>query len=385
MPLRNVILRVMLWFLALSAITGVAAVFIQHGNFMWRILGTELCAAFACALFLPCITMIDQERTRASGMLGMVGTVLVFILVLALIWELPSMLLGVSWEDEVAGTTLVLGFAVLISMRLLTLTHQVAHAVTAWTGITVVILAASAFLVAIWSPHRLTSENWAKTAASLTTTGALAAICLLGLGNAPRRRWRWCGVAAAPIAGALWLHEIWIGSGSDLGFAIFAGLLALSAVVGYAIVVGFCTLRPTQSWFRTATIATAVATAALIELYIIQDRGLIRSLEEFWIGRWAAAFGIVTACGTLSLAVLERMNRRVNVDPGSVSITEITVVCPRCRKKQSLPIGDAVCLACNLRISTRVEEPRCATCDYLLFKLTSDRCPECGTPIETSV
>ena len=28
-----------------------------------------------------------------------------------------------------------------------------------------------------------------------------------------------------------------------------------------------------------------------------------------------------------------------------------------------------------------IEEAACATCGYPLYKLTSDRCPECGTPI----
>jgi hypothetical protein len=59
----------------------------------------------------------------------------------------------------------------------------------------------------------------------------------------------------------------------------------------------------------------------------------------------------------------------------------ITLFCPRCRKKQSLELGGASCTSCGLRIEVRAEEPRCAKCDYLLYKLTSDVCPECGAPI----
>jgi predicted amidophosphoribosyltransferase len=29
----------------------------------------------------------------------------------------------------------------------------------------------------------------------------------------------------------------------------------------------------------------------------------------------------------------------------------------------------------------KVDEPHCETCGYLLYRLKSDRCPECGTPV----
>jgi len=383
MPLRNVILRLMLWFLGLAALTGVVSVFVQRGTFIWRVIGTELCAALACALFLPCISMIDREKTRAEGLLGMIGVVVEFVLGLLLIWELPSRLWGVSWEPEIAGTMLCLGLAVLVAMPLLTLTHLAAHSVTAWTGLAVDIVAAGVFLVAIWCGAWGTrADKWAQSGAALTVTGALASVCLIGLGDAPRRHWRWAGVAGACGAATMWLYDIWLGSDSDLGFAVFTGQLALAAVVGFALVCVLCPLRPTQDWFRGATIAAGALTAALIELYVLHDRKLIRGLDEFWFERCTAASGIVTACGALALAVVVRLNRRVDFEPDSGSMTEIVVVCPRCRTRQSLPIGEGTCRACQLRISIRVEEPRCPTCDYLLIGLTSDRCPECGTAIE---
>ena len=114
-------------------------------------------------------------------------------------------------------------------------------------------------------------------------------------------------------------------------------------------------------------------------LVIIDNKFSAIPVDVNVLGRFASAAGIVTGCGTLALCVLARLNRKVDFEPFSPGLSEITVVCPRCRKKQPIRIGDSACAACELRISIRIEEPRCPQCDYLLYGLTSDRCPECGT------
>ena len=65
------------------------------------------------------------------------------------------------------------------------------------------------------------------------------------------------------------------------------------------------------------------------------------------------------------------------------------MVCPVCRKKQTVPINDGVgelsCPGCGLIVSVRLRAPRCPSCDYMLLMLHSDRCPECGAPISAPV
>ena len=62
--------------------------------------------------------------------------------------------------------------------------------------------------------------------------------------------------------------------------------------------------------------------------------------------------------GAGGLLVLARINRGVDREAPAAELSAMSVVCPRCRKKQSLDIGDSSCSRCGLRISVRVEEPR---------------------------
>ncbi len=79
--------------------------------------------------------------------------------------------------------------------------------------------------------------------------------------------------------------------------------------------------------------------------------------------------------------MLARLNRKVEFEPVMTELVDVVVICPRCRRKQQVHMGGAACSACGLRITISVEEPRCPKCDYLLYALTSDRCPECGAAI----
>src|SRR6185436_3786634 len=124
-------------------------------------------------------------------------------------------------------------------------------------------------------------------------------------------------------------------------------------------------------WVRWATIAATACTAVFINLiFSYQNSG-----EQEFTGRLAGAAGIMAACGSLALVVLAQMNRKLtNEAPVLSEIREMTIVCPGCQKKQTLPVGDTSCPACRLRFHLRVEEPHCPQCDYLLFMLSSDRC-----------
>ena len=384
MSLRKTLLRVMLWSLGVAAATGVLAVLFRGGDLAWRVVGTGFATAVACGVLLPVSRLIEREKTRSAGLLGMAGIIVEFLLWLVQIWELPRHLFGVRWEGEIGLTIVLSGAALVLLMCFLRLRHAPHGALAGNVALAVILVTWAAFMLAIWAPHPIDDESW-QTGGAVLAIGGLAVISLLGRGDGQRIHWRWGGIAAGIVAGAMWLIEIWVGVGTDLGFVIFCGLLAAASVVAHANLSLSCTLTREQRWVRSGALAAGILTALLLELMIIEDKFFAVGVPEDLLGRFAAAAGIVTGCGTLALFVLAGLNRRVDYEARTPELNEITVVCPRCRKKQALRVGDSACTACGLRISTRLEEPRCPQCDYLLYGLVPERCPECGMELGRTV
>jgi len=390
MPLRTIFLRLMLWSLGLAAATGVLAVLLQGGNLIWQLVGTGITTSVACALMIPASLLVDRERVRWAGLLGMAAVIVEFLLALSLIWELAwafnAFLSDVDFR--VFLTMVFLGIAVGTAMTFAAPLRTARHVLAAKTGLGFTALAFVAYLIAIWvtSISRSIDFRWWGTANASAVLGLLTVLSLFGSSGFEPRSWRWGGIGASFVACVMWLIDIWIGSGSDLGFVIFCGLLCLSAVVAHAnLCLVAVNLSSSQQWVRGGTIAAAIATALTIVLFVAKEKfPAVVPIEGDMVGRFMQAAGIIASCGTLALLVLARINRKVDVEPGSADLGEISLVCPRCRRKQSLPVGNSICTSCGLRISIHVEEPRCAKCDYLLRGLTSDQCPECGASIASS-
>ena len=131
-----------------------------------------------------------------------------------------------------------------------------------------------------------------------------------------------------------------------------------------------------QHWLRLATIAAGVTTGVLLDLIIIFEIDLdgVESIP----GRLTAASAILATCGSLALLILARFHRRIDLEGPGAAALQMTIVCPRCRKRQRVAVGSSTCCRCDLRLHIRVEEPRCPKCEYLLYGIESDRCPECG-------
>jgi MFS family permease len=367
--LRKIFLRILLGSLGFAALAGVLAALFAS-DVTWRITITGLATALAALIMLPLSVMVDRKQSRAAGLCGMAAVVVEFILVMMLVWAVDGLLPG---RRPTQSLWMTIGAVAGSSVAAMVFLVAAPRRDTRWAGRVGLALTSAHFvaaLIASWVPWQWTMQWW-LTAWSIAIFGALAAAALVGAATKDRHHWRWLGVAASAVAACLFIVFAWTRKEDWKTLSVFA---AVSAYVAYANLIIRVPLKPGQGWIRVGTMIAGAATAVLTELIVFGS-------HDELVARADGAASILTCCGTLALTVLARLNRRVDFEPAERELRLITLFCPRCRRKQSLELGGAACRSCGLRIEVRAEEPRCPKCDYLLYKLTSDVCPECGAPI----
>jgi hypothetical protein len=379
MPFRSLLIRIMLWALGLTALVGAAtALVVGLNDASWKLIGTGITTAVAAALLIPFSILADKPKSRRTGLIGMALVIVEFGGTLGLIWGVFDALGDYRYEERIGLTMFTLAITGLPAILLLYFATLPAGR---WAGLAGLGLCGAVFvlmMIGLWVASNTFDDECYETAAALAGTGLPGVACLAGVGTLPRRWWRWAGVAASVLAAAAATYAIWksIHSGSS----VFVIVLSIAVVAAHANLCLFVPLAGSQKWMRVATILAAVATALAIDVMALADE---HDFDFPLAENLAAAGGIITACGSLALLVLARINRNLDRVPVLSEIKQMTVICPGCQRKQTLPTGPSSCPTCGMKITIQLEEPRCPKCDYLLYMLQSERCPECGEPVRS--
>jgi hypothetical protein len=378
MSLRKFLLRLMLVSLAFSALAGASAVLMAGQDVVWRVVGTGMIAAVGSGLMLVLSLLMDKERSRAAGLLGMVTVVAAFLIGLLLIWDLKFIFHG-DWA--IALTLLLILGAAPPAMLFLRIMYADGGKWAGIVGLTGCAIGFALLLGAIWygdisGRYGSIAEDLASSAWVVSLFGALAAGSLAGLG-VNVRWWRWIGVVASAAAAIMALVGIW--EHLQNGGAAFAAVTGVAVIVAHANLAYLCKLTAGQQWIRWGTVAAVIVTSLLLDVVVFQD---YQGGGSDYVARSAGAAAIAAGCGTLALLILARLNRKISTRTLPTGVKELTLVCPWCQRKQALPLGSSSCGGCGLKFRIAIEEPRCPNCDYLLYMLNSDRCPECGTLIK---
>jgi hypothetical protein len=376
MNLRRLLLRTMLISLAIAAVIGAGSVLILPAGEVWRIFGTGILTAVACAILLPISLLTDKPKSRRAGLLGVALVVIEYLLAMFVIWGSAANL-GDPLMEQMAFAML---FVPVVGVPAVVLLRIARTDLGRWAGRVGVALAVVEFIILMIAVRtnvmRGNDARIFSIAAACAIFFPLLIMSLAGLGVARGSLWRWPAIIMSCVALVLSVVGIWRNDQDHPN--AFAMLISIPTVLAYVNVTMLCRLKSGQVWARWVAILSVAATAACIDCGIfLSDNG-----NDELFGRLGAATGIIAGCATLALAILAVLNRKIERPPIMLQeVRSIDIVCPMCKKKQAIAIGGAMCVACGLRIVIRVEQPQCAKCGHLLYGKKFDRCPECGTAV----
>jgi len=99
------------------------------------------------------------------------------------------------------------------------------------------------------------------------------------------------------------------------------------------------------------------------------------------VERGVMSLAVLNATGTAAIFLLSAVEARTRPAPETLPPrAALSATCPRCGAACTFGQGESRCPSSGLRVTLDVQEPRC-TCGYLLYKLDSEKCPECGRSV----
>ncbi len=379
MDLQKLMLKTMLWLLAAAAVLGCFAILVSASDIVWRIAGTFFAAAMAAGASMHTASLTNRRETQRLGTIGLAMCLVCFLMSLVSIWSeylghVSNQVQGQLWLTTMATTLLsALGFG------FLRLGLIAPHRTCSRVGVGACVIEWILLLIAIWGtnlgPNR---DKVVETAGICGACFAIACGCLANVDARDGRWWRWAGIATAAAMLCLWLYGTWIERGD--GERVIITLATISILVGYANLIMLIPLRASHERVRRLTIGSAAITGTLLILLTWNEAIGVGSDALL---RFCSASSIITACGTLSLAILHRMGRQHEIAPRA-AFDSLQIICPRCAKAQRLARGGATCTQCHLRITVHLESSFCPACDFCLDGVQGDQCPECGASLKAT-
>lgn len=163
---------------------------------------------------------------------------------------------------------------------------------------------------------------------------------------------------------------------------------ALNIVAVTVCMVGVIVVHRCEATGGTSVGMQAARWAVRISWFVL---AILVTIGALWPNVWASesfAWSVpaAAAAGVFSAALLSLLHK-IESNAGSADVGALPAsmtfrfACPGCGESLAvLPGRMTTCTSCRMPLRIEIEEPRC-TCGYLIYRLQSDTCPECGALI----
>lgn len=366
MRLDQISLRVMLFSLGATALAGVATIFTQGNDVLWRLLGTATATSVAAGVMWPLTLKAEKPETRLAGLVGMGAVLVDFFLVLILIWERLFLPQGMQQFEEgvIFQASYLLPLTAAPAVMCLLFLHRPGGRLAAIAGALASAVTFAELMIGAWQSHSRffpsPTRDWADAAWATALFGALGTACLAG--TVAERPWRWGGVGVSLLGWLMMSDHALRGTHSEIGQSVFTVIATVAVVIAYMNLFSIPELAPSHQYVRVLTMLVAVLTAVLIDVLTlnrINNSSYFGTFDDL-LGRLAAASGIVTACGTVAILILALINRKQMKGETYVAMSwvEMAITCPACQRQQTVSLGESTCSGCGLEFSIRIGERR---------------------------
>ncbi len=390
---RALLLRIMLSALGVAAVVGAMAFLFAAGDWPGRITAMAFATAVAAGMLIGALALMDRPKLFWAGVVLGAATLIEYLGAMYLIGPADFLRQTYGLRDwAIEGTMLSVGGVFIPFMIGVQVIFQTRFR---WTGL--VTLSVSTIALLIWlagawgtalsfgSNRWWWDERMWTSGGIILGMGMVAALAMIDFLPDSRRHWRWLGILGATMTAAAVIWDTWKPTGGPEWPVITSTTVAL--VTAFVMVVLAAKLPVAQRWLAHATVAAGIACGSVLVASVLLHEFGPQSLSETreFMERASGAAGILAGCGLLAVWIVARVVKPPRYETEPVFIKEITLVCPRCQKKQTLPLGESQCGQCLLHLAVKVAEPHCEKCGYILYNVPGSACPECGHPTSAAV